>query len=308
MSYEEFKEVLVEQLQELYGEQVIVKMEKVVKTNDQSYDGLQIIDNPRSKINPIVRLELLYEMYLEKGLTMEECVEWIQRLKDEDKGSAMMEFVQSLRVWDNVKEDVYPMLVFNKKNQEYLETMVSTPMLDLSIIYAVRRKVGSNDEYSLKVTKDMLNEYKITKEELHQRAMENIGKEMYQFTSMDWFKRALLKFVTPGNKELNLLKGPEMYVLTTNRMMLGTAVILDKKLFRELVGTRNYYLIMSCIHEIVLIPDDEAVDREYLNEVISEIYENAVDEEERLSPHYYYYNGATGEITMDDKRIQSNSL
>ena len=300
MSYEEFKEVLVEQLQELYGESITVKIEKVLKSNGYSYDGLQLIDDPKTCVNPVIQVRQLYDVYQEKGLTIEECVEWIRRLQEEDKDGAMMEFVESLRKWDNVKEDVYPMLVFTEKNQQYLETMVSTPMLDFSVIYTIRRKVGIDDEYSFKVTQALLNEYKITREELHQRAMENVGKEMYQFTSMDWFKRALLNLVLPGNKRQDLLKDQEMYLLTTNRMMLGTAVILDKKLFRELVGTRNYYLIMSCVHEVILIPDDGSIDKEYLSEAIADIYEKVVDEEERLSPHCYYYNGATGEITMEE--------
>ena len=60
MKYEEFKERLVNAVKEFYGDKVQVMVEKVLKNNSYSYDGLKIMKSPKEKAVPLISVTLGY--------------------------------------------------------------------------------------------------------------------------------------------------------------------------------------------------------------------------------------------------------
>lgn len=300
MNYEEFKKKLYAEIQKMYGENVKVKIEKMLNPNAQNYEGLQIIKNPKDLLSPIINIEELYEIYIDKGLRIKQCVEWICELLDETrKDTDLAEFSRSVRTWEGVKEDVYPILVFAETNREYLKTVVFTQMLDLSIIYMISKKIGKREVYSVKITQGILNEYGITREQLHDQAVKNMKKENYQFISMDTYAKQLLQFMGVDGRKWDEFRHSPMYILTNDFNINGASGILDKELLKEFAGNKNYFIFLSCMHEAIFLLDDGELEREEINKLVAEVYRNAVSEEERLSEHYYHYSGETGEISMD---------
>lgn len=300
MNYEEFKKKLYAEIQKIYGESVKVKIEKMLNPNAQNYEGLQIIKNPKDLISPIINIEELYEIYIDKGVRIEQCVEWICELLDETrKDTDLAEFSRSVRTWEGVKKDVYPILVFTETNREYLKTVVFTQMLDLSIIYMISKKIGKREVYSVKITQGILNEYGITREQLHDQAVKNMKKENYQFISMDTYAKQLLQFMGVDGRKWDEFRHSPMYILTNDFNINGASGILDKELLKEFAGNKNYFIFLSCMHEAIFLLDDGELEREEINKLVAEVYRNAVSEEERLSEHYYHYSGETGEISMD---------
>lgn len=300
MNYEEFKKKLYMEIQKIYGENATVKIEKMLKPNAQNYEGLQIIKKPRDLIAPIINMEELYGIYIEKGFRIKQCVQWICELLDATKQDAdLAEFSKSVRTWAGVKEEVYPMLLFTETNREYLETVVSMQMLDLSIVYMVSKKMRKREVYSVKITQGILKEYGITREQLHEQAVKNMRKEDYRFISMDTYAKLLLRFMGMDDKKWDESRHSPMYILINNSNINGAAGILDKELLKEFAGNNNYFIFLSCIHEAVFLPDNGELEREEINEMVADVYANAVEEEERLSSHFYYYNGTIGEIVME---------
>ena len=301
MKYEEFKEKLVNAVEEFYGDKVQVMVEKVLKNNSYSYDGLKIMKSPKEKAVPLISVNRMYEKYKEEELELEQCVEQVCQIREEEeRNHPMSEFIQKLLKWEQVKENIYPVLVLTDRNEEFLKPLAVTEFLDMSVIYRICENTETDGQYSINIKQAMLENYGITLEQLHEQAVKNLEKENYQFISMDSYARALIQFM--GQDEKAWMEDKEytpMYILTNDSKINGASGILDKELVRNFAGNENYFVILSCVHEAIFVADDGKKDKEELNKIIEDVYTNAVNDEEQLSKHFYYYDGTTGEIVMD---------
>lgn len=302
MNYEEFKENLLIEVQKVYGGDVEVRTDRVLKNNGQSYEGLKITKNIMERTIPFINMDIIYQRYRMGGMDMKKCVGEVCRFRDENECSdSVLEFAKRLADWEFVKGNVYPMLLSTEKNRELLQQLASTPFLDLSVVYMIRGKIPGSEGCSVKINKAMLGEYGISREELHEQAVENMKKDGYRFCSMESLVKDLLRSNGCSLEETHEeeLEKQGMYALTNSERVYGAAGILDTKLIGEFAVGRSFFIIPSSIHETIFVPAYEGFDREWLDEIIVETNETAVDMEERLSNHSYYYDGVTGEIRMD---------
>ena len=301
MKYEEFKEKLVDAVKEFYGEDVTVIVEKVLRNNNYSYDGLKIMKEPKDMVVPMIHLNHVYEKYRKEGMELKQCVESVCQLGDEEEQKQIIsEFASKLTRWENIKEQVYPVLMLTKKNEELLKRLATTEFLDMSVIYRICKNIENDGMYSININRAMLKDYGITIRQLHEQAVKNLEKGNYQFISMDSYARALIQFM--GLDEKTWMEDKEytpMHILTNDSKIYGASGILDKELMKEFAGDKNYFVILSSMHEAILVPDNGEKDREELNKIIEDTYVNAVYEEDQLSSHFYYYHGTTGKISMD---------
>lgn len=92
---------------------------------------------------------------------------------------------------------------------------------------------------------------------------------------------------------------PQIYVLTNAKIYLGAAVILYPGLLEKAAGRigQSYYLIPSSIHEILLIPEDEMIDTDAMQEIVHGVNKSDfIVRGEVLSDHVYYYDTGAGEL------------
>ena len=123
----------------------------------------------------------------------------------------------------------------------------------------ISKKIGKREVYSVKITQGILNEYGITREQLHDQAVKNMKKENYQFISMDTYAKQLLQFMGMDEKRWDESRHSPMYVLLNNSKIHGASGILDKELLKEFAGNKNYFIFLSCIHEAIFLQDDGEV-------------------------------------------------
>lgn len=114
-----------------------------------------------------------------------------------------------------------------------------------------------------------------------------------------WWNGGILEFLYEEWLKKDEFRHSPMYILTNDFNINGASGILDKELLKEFAGNKNYFIFLSCMHEAIFLLDDGELEIEEINKLVAEVYRNAVSEEERLSEHCYYYNGETGEISMD---------
>lgn len=298
MNYQEFVTCLLAELQELYGKDVVLTTEKIVKNNGQNYNGLQITMNASENIIPIINMDEIYEDYNKNNLCIKDCVKKICSLREKYAYTDDISlFACKVQDWKFAKENVYPILLSTEDNRILLQKLVCMPMLDLSVAYIIR---GGEGKYA-KVNKTMLNNYGIDIQELHGQAMKNIKKEEYRFEDInDLLKDMLCE--TECKKDTSSMKNPrqgEMYILTNKEKLYGAAGILDKKLIREFAGKRSFFILPSSIHELIFVPEDDGFSKEELDKMVSETNESIVPQEERLSDHSYYYDARADEIKID---------
>ena len=91
-----------------------------------------------------------------------------------------------------------------------------------------------------------------------------------------------------------------MYVLTNACKLHGSACILYEDLLVLISQKINndFYIIPSSIHEVLLIPAENATSYDELSSMVREINSTQVSREEILSDHVYFYSRHTHKITM----------
>lgn len=295
MDYEEFKGKIQEELKDFFGKDAEVKIVRVRKNNGTIYDGIHVIRKDAThNVIPVIGLDSLYEAYERGGMDITDCFEAVYReLKRNEASQEMVQFAESLIDWDVVKESIYPILLSTEENKELLEKMVSTPMLDLSVVYIIRKEIPGRGSCSVKISRQMLENYGISVEKLHRQAMKNLQKDGYEFQNMNVFIKSMIQVDAIEN-----LPPSEMYILTNSAKAYGAAGILNKKLMREFAGSRNFFILPSSVHETIFVPASEGAKKDIFDDMVKEVNETQVSEEERLSNHSYYYDSKMNEIRM----------
>ena len=299
MEFEEFKKKITEGLQEIYGDSARIETGVALRNNGSKYNGINIfLQDSGSRISPVIDLDILYRSF-EKGImSMEDCIRDICRNRAKlSRPEGVEELAESVSDWECVKYDIYPILLSTEENRELLEKLVSTPMLDLSVVYIIRRELPRKDAVSIKITTRLLESYGISIDRLHQQAMENMGKDGYEFLDLESLVRSMNPEEVPAEEqdEDNKL---EMYILTNSSKSYGAAGILNKELLREFAGNRDFIILPSSVHESLFVPVTDEKDQVFFDEMVREVNETQVSVEERLADHSYYYDAKIGEIRM----------
>lgn len=300
MEYEAFKEAVLKGFKESCGGNMEIRTEKILKNNGKHYDGVRIIQDGAEVFPcPVLPLQWLYGAYRDGDISVAGCVRVIQEAGEEHRNmGGIAEMAQKATDWKQVKESVYPILLSTEGNGEMLGRVVSIPMLDLSVAYIYRGKIGRRCA-AVKISPRMLEAYGISKEELHRQAVENLAGDGYCFRDIRRFimEKAGGEACGPDWQEGH--KGTGVcYILTNADTFYGAAGILDRKKVREFAAGRDFYIIPASVHETLFVPADGKGDAEPLNRMVKYVNEADVDIEDRLSDHVYFYDAETDEIRM----------
>ena len=84
----------------------------------------------------------------------------------------------------------------------------------------------------------------------------------------------------------------KMYVLGNRMKLFGAAVLLYDGLLEKIADQikKNFFILPSSIHEVILIPDDEDQEAEELWKMVCEINATQVEPEEVLTDSVYYFS------------------
>ena len=298
MKFEEFKEKIVAGLQNIYGDGIQIETGVALRNNSSKYNGINIFPKGlRSMTFPVIDLDRLYRLFENGTLNIGDCVWEIYHKRTAlDSSGEVEQLAASISDWESIKYDIYPILLSTEENRELLENVVFTPMLDLSVIYVIRRETHGKDILSVKITRELMMSYEITPEQLHRQAMINMRKDGYEFLEMETLVRELLHM--EGTEERQDSDRPEMYILTNAARSYGAAGILNKEMLREFAGDRNFIILPLSVHESLFVPVDGETDQSVFDEMVREVNETQVSAEEKLADHSYYYDAQAGEIRM----------
>ena len=302
MDYEEFKESILGKLKAVYGKSAEISINPVLKNNGKKYDGVYIcLEGKLWDSIPVIYIEGYYEAY-KGGMSMEECVNAIVDVREQNESQTdIVEFASRILDWDAIKNSVYPVLLSVDANQELLEEVISTKLLDLAIVYIAREKMATGGFGSVKINNRLFESYGISEDQLHEQAIHNLEQDGYTFLDMEQFVFDLLEMdeIMELNREnVRELQEGKMYILRNESGLYGAAGILNKKFLKEFLGDKNCYILPSSIHETIFIPAISDENQKELDDMVAEISVTQVRVEERLSNHSYYYDAQKEEIRI----------
>ena len=299
MRYQEFVDSILEGLREYYQDDAVISVNTVLCNNNGYRDALHIRDTEGDiKICPSIYLDTLYQEFEEGSHDIGYYIDTvIQIRKDCEPNNDIKDSVKKLMDWNSIKDRVYPVLVSQEANDQFLEHYVYTPFLDLAVIFEVR---VSEDEYgtaSSKVNHTMLNIYGISKTELHQQALENMKKDGYSMGDLMYQMLGFFGDGTDDEEDLELEAG-KMYILSNKSKRHGAACLLYEDFLKEKFGNRTAFIIPSSIHETLFIPVIDGMTAEELNQMICQVNEAELRACERLSNHCYLWDGIEQKVKM----------
>ena len=293
MNKKEFAEWVKNALQERFGETMEVKLQEVRKNNNVTLLGVMVCDKVMN-ISPTVYLDELFQDY-ENGRDKEELLNIVYECVK--RGMPRKPIDMSFFVdYENVCNKLCFKLINQAKNAQLLTDIPNIPYLDLAICFYYpfwNEEIGAG---SILIHNSHLQRWGKSVTDLWQAASKNTRTLCpEQCCPME---EVLLELTGSQAKVWPPLPegGDDGYfplrILTNQQRIFGASVIIYEG-YLEALSQRmdsSFFLLPCSIHEMILIPQEDRVGVERLEDMVSSANETSVAEQDYLSDHVYYYD------------------
>lgn len=293
MSFEEFRENILQEIRVRADGVFQVKKHDVTKNNNVKQSGIAVVKEG-TDIGPCVYLDELYREYESDGMKFDEIVDEVYRLILKYEEDTPDVDLSGFRNWETVHGDIYPKLVNAEQNKELLEKIPHRNFLDLAVVYyAVARDYAQEDIGTILIHNEHIEIWGQEEKNLYQTAMRNMRADgEADFFTIETVVKRILPDITFPTKKGKDSQCSNMYILTNHRRRFGAAEILDKKTLRmvaDKVGD-GFIVLPSSVHETIVLPPKEEAEYGRLADMVRVVNDTEVNIEERLSYHVYVYS------------------
>ncbi|MCR5416795.1 MAG: DUF5688 family protein [Pseudobutyrivibrio sp.] len=294
MTYNEFIDLMVDRLGEVYPDSTI---EKVVanKNNGVVFRGVNI-RGVEENCSPNIYLENIFEKY-EEDNDFEYALNYVKNAYESAKisGLTSMEYYID---YNQVCDNILFKLINKEYNEELLKDVPYIDYLDLAIVFYYKFPEGFNNisTASILIRNQHMHRWGVGTNDLFKAAMENTPRVLG--FSVKGILDTVCDMVSDENVPNELMEKKSdlepVLVATNNHMYYGAAVILYKDALKTLATKINgdLYVIPSSIHEVIMF-DSNSVNEEFIEHIrgmISLINETQVKREDVLSNNLYLYS------------------
>lgn len=300
MLIEQFKEKLCMALQEVMGEQYSFKTKEIVRNNGICCHAILFIKKG-SNVSPAIYLETFFEAYKE-GKSMGDIVF--------DILCVYRKYAKEIRVdmnfftsYDKVRQRIFYKLIHKDRNEALLMEVPYKTWQDLALVYYYAFEDAKIGKAAIMIRNSYLQMWNIDKDTLFGDAERNMRTLLPEYLiPMQKMLREIMWGETPeadilrlpGELSLAMAKDADisMYILSNREKMYGAASLLYSESMRQLAGQlgRNLIILPSSVHEVLLVPDNGHMEKEFFLDMVKEVNDTHVDPEEILSYNVYYYD------------------
>ncbi len=282
--------------QELYD----VELHQVIKNNGIVLDSITIL-RKGEQISPNIYLNTYYDSY-KMGKPISAIMEEILRQYQNGKAETNLT-IDDITDFATVKDKIILRLVNYEKNKEQLKNCPYKRYLDLAITF---RYIANKDTMGIAsslISNHEFSCWNIDIDELYPIALFNTMREFpWQMESLVRIIANCLKTKASESLSGELLAeiermeeqehGVNMFVLTNDMGVNGATCILYDNVIRNFarVQDSNLFLLPSSVHEIMIVPEDEDMEPEFLAELVVDANRSTVGYIDLLSDHIYYYD------------------
>lgn len=318
LSYNEFKEFCLKEFN-TYFPNGQVKNVTYRKTNAE-IDGVEVLENPDSKISGRFDLKELYQEYIDETKKGHDYAEYdvvqsaAQGYYQTDGTRDFIEnafsgYIDKTMLFNNLSFK----LVNTEMNREYLKNIPHREYLDMSVTYISMIGDGMNAI----INNGIMDRFGITEQELFENAYNNEKSNTQIYEMKDLMQSLLL-----GGECQNLLEddsfideGQEMklYVMTNSEKLFGAGTVLISEHLQFLAEKLNddLFVIPSSLHECLILPKS-IMEAKNVADMIYEVNMFEVDIKDRLSNNVYSFTRGDDGLRMaeyvSDKKIDGTDL
>lgn len=305
MNYEQFLEQMKEDLTERFAKDlppefadVRIGIRDVEKLQGKSYRGLSFCSGD----SPVeINLNMMDAFKAcEAGHPYEEIVEEVQAQIMGEKDHAPRVDIGELCNYEAMKPKLMLEVIPQKGNEDKLENIPHQKIEDLALVYRLDMGDRAGNKMTSVITNRQLGTFGISAEQLHQDALMNAP--VSHPASLRPIYKVLAAMMGKDPEEISPDE-PMMLVATTQDAFMGASVILYPGFLEqaaERIG-KDFFILPSSIHEVLLVPDDGILDFHELAEMVQSINEAQIAPAERLSDNVYHYDKMDRVFELADK-------
>lgn len=297
--FEEFVENVKDRIKDyLPGkyEDAVIEVSRHEKINE-SYLGMCVWTGGNAA-SPILNLEMYYAL-CQGGLTGMEDV--IRRMADIVQENTIPVDLSLVTDYGRIKENLFIRVCDAGRNGELLKNIPHTRIDDLAVTYHILRSIDAGGMSSMTVTSQMMADLGITKEQLHQDAIENSPRLFPPMienigTMLRLFEMKAAGLEEEDINEIRKTMDQDMQIpmlVVTNREQINGASALFYPGILDQVGEmmgEGYFILPSSVHEWIIVPDREGFDANEMQGMIMDANQNAVTPDIQLGDEAYHYD------------------
>ena len=271
------REMIIESLQ---GKGYRAEAQNTIK-NGVELEGIRIFTE--SNIAPVIYTESIIDRAESENKTLDEVVSAIIGIFESKKSFSF----DINRIFD--RDFVLSGLYIGLQKESTEDLVKRACDLDgiESYLY-IRGEAETDESYSIKVSKAVLQQANITEGEAWERAEANTNAE----TSLESMAKVMADMMgTEYSEEMDGMT--PFYIISNKTRMKGASAILNKKVladFGKRYHTKKVVVLPSSIHEMLLVPYTEEIDLETFSNMVGEVNSTQVDPTERLTDRAYIIN------------------
>ena len=302
MEYEKFKEQFVEDLKERLeagGEKFSVDLNAVQKMN-QNYEAVTV--KPEDAIIGVnLNMTEIYERY-DRGMSYDTLVREVAEKADRALHDRPDFNLEALQDYDQMKEKLSMEVVSAERNADLLEKVPHKDMEDMAVVYRFVLDSDSEGRGSILVTNQLMDNYGITAEQLHEDALKYAP--VMRPAVIQTMAETLLEMMGPEAKDMiPVLPDDPLFVATVPDKIQGAGVLAYQD-FMEQAAERvggDFFILPSSIHEILLVRDDGTFDINHLEDMVKQVNETEVAPEDLLTDSVYHYDSKEKVFELAEK-------
>lgn len=291
MDIRSFAEMVSRAVSEELGESCQVKLQEIMKNNGVILQGLVILTGKRN-LSPTIYLNYFLEAYA-AGIPLTVIVSKILEIYRSDMPADNID-MSFFREFDRVRSGICYRVVNRNRNRVLLERIPHIDFLDLSVCFFYAYQSNVLGFGSILIYNSHMEMWNCSTAALLQLAQENTER-LYPW-EIHRMEELLSEVLPLEEREMDeSSEGSEsvpMRVLCNNQRIYGATCMIYPGVLRTLAeeAGENLYILPSSVHEILLLPESEVEDTQYLQDMIREVNDTQVEPEEVLSDNLYFYD------------------
>lgn len=260
-----------------------IHVEEVCKNNGIICTSL-VVSLRNENMSPSIYMDCFYELY-RQGTSIENIINKIV-YEYENARKEMSNSDIVLPNKDNVKDKIFMRLVNYESNKKQFEDCPLVPYHDLAITFRYLVKNDKNGIASAIVRNKDLEEWDISNEELYDIAKDNTRRLFPPEL------RRLDDMLREYDENIDVPEDSGLHILTNQQHINGATYMVYEDIIKEFAQNNksDVYILPSSIHEVLLLPYKEDINKSNLEEMVKEINEYVVSPLEYLSDTVYKYD------------------
>ena len=209
--------------------------------------------------------------------------------------------IQSITNYETAKNLLCFEVVGTEQNADMLANIPHTDMENMSMVYRLQLDSNAQGTSTILITNAMMEQYGITKDQLHADAMENAPE--IRPASFKTMAEVMAEMMGMPIEMMPPDMAPPMYVATNEDKVQGAAVMFYPDFMdqaaKELGG--DVFVLPSSVHEVLILPDDGNMSVEELRDMVTTINATEVSAQDRLTDGVYHYDAGARIFELGEK-------